>query len=134
MPEKNILLDEYVFWGWSFSQPQTTLKVLRNSLLQVFCVAFLALVDIKTMRATQAMTNTTQETCDLWGTNYNSYIWEPKFLTIFVTWQLRATIDSISNFYEVLRLKFLTTATTLPSLVQVLTFYFFGTFCSLVEN
>ena len=103
MPEKIILLDEYVFWGWSFSQPQTTLKVLRNSLLQVFFLAFWY-IDIKTMTATKSTTNTTLETCDVWGTDYNSDIWEPEFLTIFVTWQLRAPLDSIRiflRFFEV---------------------------------
>ena len=29
------------------------------------------------------------ETCDIWDTDYNSENWEPEFMTIFVTWQLR---------------------------------------------
>ena len=35
-------------------------------------------------------------TCDIWGTDYNSDNWEPGFMTIFVTWQLRETLDSIT--------------------------------------
>ena len=39
-----------------------------------------------------------------WDTDYNSDNWEPVFMTIFVAWQLRVTLDSIRNscdvFYE----------------------------------
>ena len=35
--------------------------------------------------------------CDIWGTNYNYDNWEPEFMTIFVTWHLRVTLDSIRN-------------------------------------
>ena len=34
---------------------------------------------------------------DNWDTDYNSYNWEPEFMTIFVTWQSRETVDSIRN-------------------------------------
>ena len=34
---------------------------------------------------------------DIWDTDSN---WEPKFLTIFVIWQLRMTLDSIRNFFQ----------------------------------
>ena len=37
------------------------------------------------------------ETCDLWDTDYNSDNWDPEFMTIFVTSQLRVTLDSIRN-------------------------------------
>ena len=37
------------------------------------------------------------ETCDIWDTDYNSDNWEPEFMTIFVTWQLIVTLDSIRN-------------------------------------
>ena len=43
------------------------------------------------------MTKTILETCDIWDTDYNSDNWEPEFMTIFVTWQLRVTLDSICN-------------------------------------
>ena len=37
------------------------------------------------------------ETCDLWDTDHNSDNWEPEYMTTFVTWQLRLTLDSICN-------------------------------------
>ena len=37
--------------------------------------------------------------CDNWVTDYNSDNWEPELMTIFVTWQLIVTLDSISNSY-----------------------------------
>ena len=40
-------------------------------------------------------------TCDNWDTDYNSYNWKPEFMTIFVTWQLRVTVDSIRNSCDV---------------------------------
>ena len=39
--------------------------------------------------------------CDIWDTNYNTDNWEPEFMTIFVTWQLIATLDSIRNSCDV---------------------------------
>ena len=42
------------------------------------------------------------ETCDIWDTDYNSDNWEPEFMTIFVTWQLIVTLDSIRNSCDVL--------------------------------
>ena len=39
--------------------------------------------------------------CDIWDTDYNLENWEPEFMTIFVTWQLRATLDSIRNSCDV---------------------------------
>ena len=41
------------------------------------------------------------QTCDHWDTDYNSYNWEPEFMTIFVTWQSRVTVDSIRNSCDV---------------------------------
>ena len=35
------------------------------------------------------------------GTDYNSENQEPEFMTIFVTWQLRVTLDSIRNSCDV---------------------------------
>ena len=35
-------------------------------------------------------------------TDYNNDNWEPEFMTIFVTWQLIATLDSIRNSCDVL--------------------------------
>ena len=42
-----------------------------------------------------------QETCDIWDTDYNSDNWEPESMTIFVTWQLIVTLDSIRNSCDV---------------------------------
>ena len=39
--------------------------------------------------------------CDIWDTNYNTDNWEPEFMTIFVTWQLIVTLDSIRNSCDV---------------------------------
>ena len=36
-------------------------------------------------------------TCDIWDTDYNTENWEPGFMTIYVTWQLIMTLDSIRN-------------------------------------
>ena len=40
-------------------------------------------------------------TCDIWDTEYNTDTWEPGFMTIFVTWQLIVTLDSIRNSCDV---------------------------------
>ena len=40
-------------------------------------------------------------TCDIWDTDYISDNWEPEFVTIVVTWQLRVTLDSIRNSCDV---------------------------------
>ena len=40
-------------------------------------------------------------TCDIWETDYNSDNLEPEFMTIFVTWQLIVTLDSIRNSCDV---------------------------------
>ena len=41
------------------------------------------------------------KTCDIWDTDYNSDNWEPEHMTIFVTWQLIVTLDSIRNSCDV---------------------------------
>ena len=40
-------------------------------------------------------------TCDIWDTDYNTDNWEPGLMTIFVTWQLIVTLDSIHNSCKV---------------------------------
>ena len=52
--------------------------------------------------ASLTIEKTILETCDIWDTNYNSDNWEPEFMTIFVTWQLIVTLDSIRNSCDVL--------------------------------
>ena len=44
---------------------------------------------------------TVLETCDIWDTDYSSDNWEPEFTTIFGTWQLIVTLDSIRNSCDV---------------------------------
>ena len=39
--------------------------------------------------------------CDIWDTDYNTDNWEPGLMTIFVTWQLIVTLDSIRNSCDV---------------------------------
>ena len=41
------------------------------------------------------------DTYDLWHIVYNSDNWEPEFMTVFVNWQLRVTVDSIRNSCDV---------------------------------
>ena len=48
-----------------------------------------------------AIEKTILETCDIWHTDYNFDNWEPEFMTIFVTWQLIVTLDSIRNSCDV---------------------------------
>ena len=49
----------------------------------------------------QLRRKTILQTCDIWDTVCNSNNWEPEFLTTFVTWQLRVTVDSIRNSCDV---------------------------------
>ena len=60
----------------------------------------------KTMRKTDTFKEHLQRailvTCDIWDTDYISDNWEPEIMTIFVTWQLRVTLDSICNCCEFL--------------------------------
>ena len=50
----------------------------------------------------KTMKKTTLEFCDIWDTDYNYDNWYPEFMTIFVTWELRMTLDSICNSCDVL--------------------------------
>ena len=58
----------------------------------------------KTKKMTKTVTKTIPETCDIWNNNYNSDNWEPEFMTISVAWQLKVTLDSIRNSWDVLSL------------------------------
>ena len=49
---------------------------------------------------------TVLETCDIWDTDYSSDNWEPEFMTIFGTWQLIVTMDSIRNSWDVCNILF----------------------------
>ena len=56
----------------------------------------------KTITAKEHLQRVILVTCDIWDTGYISDDWEPEFMTIFVTWQLRVTRDSIRNSCDVL--------------------------------
>ena len=47
------------------------------------------------------MTKTIPVTNHIWDTDYISDNWETESMTIFVTWQLRVTLDSIRNSCDV---------------------------------
>ena len=55
----------------------------------------------KTKTMTETMTKTIPETCDIWDTYNNFDKWEAEFMTIFVAWHLRVTLDSIRNSCDV---------------------------------
>ena len=44
------------------------------------------------------------DTCGICDTDYKSDNWEPEFMTVFVTWQSRVTLDSIRNSCDVYEL------------------------------
>ena len=50
------------------------------------------------------MTKAIPLTCDIWDTDFYSDNWEPEFLTVFISWQLRMTLDSIRNSCDVYEL------------------------------
>ena len=54
-----------------------------------------------TKTKTKTKTKTISEACEIWDTNYNSENREHKFMTIFVAWQLKVTLDSICNSCDV---------------------------------
>ena len=75
---------------WQFGQFSTILTICWQ-FLQFLTIVFTILTIEKTIL----------ETCDIWDTDYNSDNWEPEFMTIFVAWQLRVTLDGICNSCDV---------------------------------
>ena len=81
----------HIFWQiWQFF-----LTILTNE--TIFFWQFLTIFDnfYKWDNSDNFLTiltieKTVLETCDIWDTDYNSYNWEPLFMTIIVTWQLIA--------------------------------------------
>ena len=84
-------------WNWSSSYYHT----LHLSFAQLHIVQFLTIFDKSEIVKTMTMTMIILETCGLWDIDYNSDNWELEFMTIFVTWQLRVTLDSICNSCDV---------------------------------
>ena len=60
---------------------------------------------IMTKKITKTKNLETCDNCDMSNTVNNSDDWEPEFMTIFVTWQLRVTLDSICNSYDVWKVR-----------------------------
>ena len=59
--------------------------------------------DKNAQKLTQRCACKTCKDCrDIWDTDYNTDNWEPGFMTIFVTWHLIVTLDSIRNSCDVL--------------------------------
>ena len=100
---------DYVEQSWQFLTILTIFDNLNNFLqfwqfwpffLQFW--QFLTIFTIQTIAlAILTIEKTILETCDIWDTDYNSDNWEPEFMTIFVTWQLIVTLDSIRNSCDV---------------------------------
>ena len=57
-------------------------------------------------------------TFDIWDTDYDFDNWEPEFMRIFVTRQLRVTLDSIRKSCDVLNKKVEKNLTSKPCLYQ----------------
>ena len=68
-------------------------------------------------------TNSIPKTWGLWDTDYNSYNWEPELMTIFETWQLGVTLDSIRNSCDV----FLHTSNMRIHILSCSLFFFYPT-------
>ena len=110
--DKDNAKDKYIKWAPSKSDPRD-LWPLRH-LIRVMRRHDLTKTKKMTKTNTKTMTNTNTNTfrehlqranlvtCDMWDTDYISDNWEQYFLTIFVTWQLRVTLDSIHNSCDVL--------------------------------
>ena len=121
-----------IFVTW---QSRVTVDSIRNSCDVYFWHTKSDPWDLTmTMTMTMTMTSETSETsetsvktilqtCDNWDTDYNSYNWEPEFMTIFVTWQSRVTLDSIRNSCDVLKRNFKKSFLGHPSLQQQSTWH-----------
>ena len=87
-----------------YGQFLTLLTILDNFTISI-CFKFVDSFDHSYVQSwiIVTMTMIIQETCGLCDIDYNSDNWETEFMTIFVTWQLRVTLDSIysCNFCEV---------------------------------
>ena len=78
----NIILTGPAFIAQPIGQPRSTFDFSETETIETIFDNF---------------KNTLLETCDIWDTNYSSDNWEPEFMTIFGTWQLIVTLDSICN-------------------------------------
>ena len=100
----------YKIWQfWPFLQVFTILTILTFVYnfdnwrqFRQLLLPFWQFLTIQTIAfAILTIEKTILETCDIWDTDYNSDNWELEFMTIFVTWQLIVTLDSIRNSCDV---------------------------------
>ena len=71
------------------------------SYLESSNLCFLALISTDDLTFRVFSNGTIMGTCDICNTDYNTDNWEPGLMTIFVTWQLIVTLDSIRNSCDV---------------------------------
>ena len=69
---------------------------------QWFVLQLLVFWQFLMIAATKTITRTILESYDIWATDYKFNNWEPEFMTPFVTWQLRVTLDSICHSCNIL--------------------------------
>ena len=93
IPETCDLCNIWSEWWRDMTRPKRETITMTNT-------------ETKTMSKTKIFREYLQraipETCEIWDTDYNFDNWEPGFMTICVTWQLRVTLDSIRNSCDVL--------------------------------
>ena len=82
-----------VKWGKTSQELRMLSSVTLNS--QVTKIVMNSCSQLTKLKKTILMTY------DIWDTDYISDNWEPEFMTTFVTWQLRVTLDSIRNSCDV---------------------------------
>ena len=92
IPETCDLCNIWSEWWGDMTRPKRETITMTNT-------------ETKTMTKTNTFREHLQrailETCEIWDTDYNFDNWEPEFMTICVTWQLRVTLDSIRNSCDV---------------------------------
>ena len=92
IPETCDLCNIWSEWWRDMTRPKRETITMTNT-------------ETKTMSKTKIFREYLQraipETCEIWDTDYNFDNWEPGFMTICVTWQLRVTLDSIRNSCDV---------------------------------
>ena len=66
---------------------------------------------------TLTATKIIQKTCDIGDTHYSSNNWQAEYMTIFVTWHLSVTLNSMSNSCDI----FFTEKNTKKSLLRQVT-------------
>ena len=92
IPETCDLCNIWSEWWGDMTRPKRETITMTNT-------------ETKTMTKTNTFREHLQrailETCEIWDNDYNFDNWEPEFMTICVTWQLRVTLDSIRNSCDV---------------------------------